>query len=126
MRKHQLQTPFPIFLLMATALFLGVATTTMATSVVYAQEEEDDDDSNSGGDDDGGVTATVSQEAYYKGDAVTISGSVGEEGSGDNSLYARVYDPDAIELDIERIHVNADGTFRYGFNTDAGVFEGGL
>ena len=105
---------------MATLLFyFTVAITAMTTPFipVYATTEEDSD----------GVTATVvNGESFNKGDAVTISGSVGEEGSGSNSLYARVYDPDSIELDIERVHINADGTFRYGIATDAGPLEGGL
>ena len=104
---------------MATLLFYFTVAITAMTSLfipVYATTEEDSD----------GVTATVNGESFNKGDAVTISGSVGEEGSGSNSLYARVYDPDSIELDIERVHINADGTFRYGIATDAGPLEGGL
>jgi hypothetical protein len=104
---------------MATLLFYLTVTIAAMTPLfvpVYATTEEDS----------GGVTATVNGESFNKGDAITISGSVGEEGSGSNSLYARVYDPDSIELDIERIHINADGTFRYGIATDAGTFEGGL
>ncbi len=99
-------------------------TTVVLPLLAYAQEEGEEEATTE--EDSDGVTATVNGESFNKGDAITISGSVGEEGGGDASLYAEVFDPDAIQLDIENIHINADGTFRYGIATDAGPFEGGL
>jgi plastocyanin len=63
---------------------------------------------------DGGLTATLNGETFGKGDTIIISGTVAERESG-STVYARIYDPDSIELDFKNIHVNTDGTFRQGF-----------
>jgi hypothetical protein len=69
---------------------------------------------------DGGLTATLNGETFGKGDTVSVSGTV-EERDGSAGMYAKLIDPDGIELSTNRITVGSDMTFRYGFV--AGVDE---
>jgi hypothetical protein len=63
---------------------------------------------------DGGLTATLNGVTFGKGNTVSLSGTV-EERDSSARMYAKLIDPDGIELSTNRITVGSDLTFRYGF-----------
>lgn len=63
---------------------------------------------------DGGLTATLNGDSFRRGDTIIIGGTVAER-EGGSTVYARIYDPDSIEIDFKSIRVNTDGSFRQGF-----------
>jgi hypothetical protein len=105
--------------LTAIAAILLTASVSMAIQTSYAQFGVQQEQEPQGGgeqqvESDGGLTATLNGESFRRGDTIIIGGTVAER-EGGSTVYARIYDPDSIEIDFKSIHVNTDGSFRQGF-----------
>ncbi|MDQ3902746.1 MAG: excalibur calcium-binding domain-containing protein [Thermoproteota archaeon] len=65
-------------------------------------------------DKDRGLTLTVNGDHFYKGDEITISGSV-DKRNPDSNVWIQVIDPKSHMVEEEFIDITADNTFTFTF-----------